>query len=197
VDLDVKRGEVLGIVGPSGSGKSTLLHLLGGLDAPSQGTVQLDGVGLYEISSAQRAWIRNQKIGFVFQSYQLLPELDAVENVQLPARLGHAANDDENRATELLTAVGLGERLHHLPMELSGGEQQRVAIARALMNRPSLILADEPTGNLDTQTGGMILELLLRLRTELGATLVLVTHDGTIAQHCTRTLHMVDGKLTE
>ncbi len=205
IDLDVQRGDVLGIVGASGTGKSTLLHLLGGLDAPSAGSVELEGLGLFDLSAAERARVRNQKVGFVFQAYHLLPELDSLENVTLPARLRpasrdfgsarHIARPVEELGTELLRAVGLGERLHHRPSELSGGEQQRVAIARALMNRPMVILADEPTGNLDSKTGEAILELLLRLRAEYQATLVIVTHDKAIERHCARTLHMADGKL--
>lgn len=193
VDLEARRGEVLGIVGASGAGKSTLLHLLGGLDLPSEGSVELDGTALFDISAAERARLRNQKIGFIFQAYHLLPELDALENVTLPAAL--ARSDKRARAEELLLAVGLGDRLHHRPAELSGGEQQRVAIARALIQDPLLLLADEPTGNLDSRTGEAVLETLLRLRAERGRTLVIVTHDPAIQKHCTRLLHIRDGKL--
>ena len=202
IDLDVRRGEVMGIVGASGAGKSTLLHLLGGLDEPTQGAVTLEGVAVFDLSRSQRALTRNQKVGFVFQSYHLLPELDALENVTLPARLVRGANrqaacEVADRGADLLNAVGLSDRLHHRPSELSGGEQQRVAIARALINRPALILADEPTGNLDSKTGEAIIEMLLRLRAEQNATLVVVTHDPAISQHCTRTRQIVDGKIKD
>jgi predicted ABC-type transport system involved in lysophospholipase L1 biosynthesis ATPase subunit len=196
IDLRVRRGEALVIVGASGAGKSTLLHLLGGLDAPSAGDVSLDGVSLFEMSGVERTRLRNEKLGFVFQSYNLLPELDALENVCLPAML-QAGNRAEERArgAELLKAVGLGERSEHRPTELSGGEQQRVAIARALMNRPGLLLADEPTGNLDSKTGEAILDLLWRMRQESGTTLVMVTHDEHIAKRGERILEIADGRI--
>ncbi len=195
IDLTVRRGEALVIVGASGAGKSTLLHLLGGLDAPTAGEVRLDGIALFALGNVERTRLRNQQIGFVFQSYNLLPELDALENVCLPAWLRH--EHAVARGRELLTAVGLGERLDHRPAQLSGGEQQRVAIARALMNRPRLLLADEPTGNLDSKTGGAILDLLWRLRQEAGTTLVLVTHDEHIARRGDRVLEIVDGKIMQ
>lgn len=196
IELRVRRGEALVIVGASGAGKSTLLHLLGGLDAPSAGDVSLDGASLFEMPNVERTRLRNEKMGFVFQSYNLLPELDALENVCLPALLAPRRNDDTaERGTELLKAVGLGERLEHRPAELSGGEQQRVAIARALMNRPSILLADEPTGNLDSKTGDAILDLLWKMRQESGTTLVMVTHDEHVAKRGERVLEIADGKI--
>ena len=196
IDVRVRRGEALVIVGASGAGKSTLLHLLGGLDAPSAGDVSLDGASLFAMSSAARTKLRNERLGFVFQSYNLLPELDALENVCMPALLQPRARDGVvERGAELLKAVGLGERLGHRPAELSGGEQQRVAIARALMNRPDLVLADEPTGNLDSKTGEAILDLLWRLREESGTTLVMVTHDEHVATRGERVLEIADGRI--
>jgi predicted ABC-type transport system involved in lysophospholipase L1 biosynthesis ATPase subunit len=192
----VRRGESLVIVGASGAGKSTLLHLLGGLDAPSAGDVSLDGASLFAMSKAARTKLRNERIGFVFQSYNLLPELDALENVCLPALLQPRTRDGVmERGMELLKAVGLGARMEHQPAELSGGEQQRVAVARALMNRPSLVLADEPTGNLDSKTGESILDLLWRLREESGTTLVMVTHDEHVATRGERVLEIADGRI--
>ena len=196
IDVQVRRGEALVIVGASGAGKSTLLHLLGGLDAPSEGDVSLDGASLFAMSGAARTRLRNERLGFVFQSYNLLPELDALENVCLPALLQSRARGGlAERGMDLLRAVGLGERSEHRPAELSGGEQQRVAIARALMNRPSLLLADEPTGNLDSKTGEAILDLLWQMREESGTTLVMVTHDEHIARRGERVLEIADGKL--
>jgi len=196
IDLQVKRGEVLVIVGASGAGKSTLLHLLGGLDAPTAGQVVLDGASLFAMGNTERTRMRNALIGFVFQSYNLLPELDALENVCLPALLSARREDDlAERGVELLKAVGLGERLEHRPAELSGGEQQRVAIARALMNRPSLLLADEPTGNLDSKTSEAILDLLWQMRAESGTTMVMVTHDEHIARRGERVLEIADGRI--
>jgi predicted ABC-type transport system involved in lysophospholipase L1 biosynthesis ATPase subunit len=198
INVRVRRGEALVIVGASGAGKSTLLHLLGGLDAPSAGDVSLDGASLFGMSSAARTKLRNERLGFVFQSYNLLPELDALENVCLPALLQSRTRDGmAERGTELLKAVGLGGRMEHRPAELSGGEQQRVAIARALMNRPSLVLADEPTGNLDSKTGELILDLLWRLREDSGTTLVMVTHDEHIATRGERVLEIADGRILE
>jgi predicted ABC-type transport system involved in lysophospholipase L1 biosynthesis ATPase subunit len=196
IDLRVRRGEALVIVGASGAGKSTLLHLLGGLDAPSDGEVSLDGASLFAMSTAGRTRLRNERIGFVFQAYNLLPELDALENVCLPALLQSRSREPiAERGMELLRAVGLGERAEHRPAELSGGEQQRVAIARALMNRPRVLLADEPTGNLDSKTGEAILDLLWEMRAESGTTLVMVTHDEHIARRGERLLEIADGKL--
>jgi putative ABC transport system ATP-binding protein len=198
IDLRVRRGEALVIAGASGAGKSTLLHLLGGLDAPSAGEVSLDGALLFEMSATERSRLRNERIGFVFQSYNLLPELDALENVCLPAMLQPRSRTEIfERGAELLRAVGLGARMEHKPAELSGGEQQRVAIARALMNGPSLLLADEPTGNLDSKTGEAILDLLWQMRAEFGTTLVMVTHDEHIARRGERVLVIADGKILE
>jgi predicted ABC-type transport system involved in lysophospholipase L1 biosynthesis ATPase subunit len=191
VDLEIRRGEALVITGASGAGKSTLLHLLGGLDRPSGGEVFFEGVSLQRINRTR--W-RNQRVGFVFQSYNLLPELDALENVCLPALL--AGRRESERARRLLAAVGLADRLEHRPAELSGGEQQRVAIARALMNRPSLILADEPTGNLDEKTSEAILDLLWQMRAETGATLVMVTHNQHLARRAERVLEIAGGRIT-
>jgi len=193
ISLTVPRGEVVVIVGASGAGKSTLLHLLGGLDAPTTGEVTLDGTSLFGLSAAQRTKWRNERIGFVFQSYNLLSELDALENVCLPALL--AGRRAEARGRELLAAVGLGERIEHRPSELSGGEQQRVAIARALINRPSLLLADEPTGNLDSKTGEAILDLLWKMNAEHETTMVMVTHDEHIAKRGERVLEIADGRI--
>ena len=204
INLQVRRGEALVIVGASGAGKTTLLHLLGGLDSPAGGEVTFDGVSVFGLSGTERARMRNECVGFVFQSYNLLPELDALENVCLPALLRHrsprpACLGSYEAMTEhgvkLLRAVGLGERLEHRPAELSGGEQQRVAIARAMMNRPALLLADEPTGNLDSKTGEAILELLWQLRSEMGTTLVMVTHDTHIAQRGDRVMEIADGRI--
>ncbi len=201
IELRVRRSEALVIVGASGAGKSTLLHLLGGLDAPSDGEVSLDGVSLFGLSNVARTRLRNAQIGFVFQAYHLLPELDALENVCVPGMLARRSSGEgglglkgiAERGEELLRAVGLGERMEHRPAELSGGEQQRVAIARALMNRPRLVLADEPTGNLDSKTGEGVLDLLWRLREELGTTLVMVTHDEHVARRGERVLKIADG----
>jgi lipoprotein-releasing system ATP-binding protein len=196
VNMNVRRGEALVIVGASGAGKSTLLHLLGGLDEPSAGEVFLNEISVYGLSNSDRTRLRNEWIGFVFQSFNLLAELDALENVSLPLLVrGGSREGVQERATQLLQAVGLGERLGHRPSELSGGEQQRVAIARAMMNKPELLLADEPTGNLDSKTGETILELLWKLRAETGATLVLVTHDQHIARRGDRVLEIADGTI--
>ncbi len=196
INLEVRSGEVLVIVGASGAGKSTLLHLLGGLDTPTAGEVIMDGKSLFQKSAAERTRLRNEQIGFVFQSYNLLPELDALENVCLPGLLGARRTDGlVERGTDLLKAVGLGDRLEHRPTELSGGEQQRVAIARALVNQPGLLLADEPTGNLDSRTSEAILDLLWRLHTEHNTTMIMVTHDEHIAKRGERILEIKDGKI--
>ena len=194
IDLQVNSGETMALVGASGSGKSTLLGLLAGLDLPSQGDIEILGKSLGELDEEGRARLRAEQIGFVFQSFLLLPTMTALENVMLPAEL-RGERDCEPRARELLAAVGLGERLHHLPPRLSGGEQQRVAIARAFMTRPSLLLADEPTGNLDSKTGETVIELLFRLNLEHNTTLVVVTHDHELAQRCQRQLVMAAGRL--
>lgn len=196
VDVRVQRGELLALRGASGAGKSTLLHILGGLDTPDRGEIAFDGRRLNSLSPATLARWRNRTVGFIFQAYHLLPELDALENVCLPARIGRASGSaTEQRGRELLGRVGLGERLDHKPAELSGGEQQRVAIARALINSPELILADEPTGNLDSHTGEGIIELLLSLRAERQTTLIIATHDPKVAARAPRILDLVDGRV--
>lgn len=194
IDLQVNSGETMALVGASGSGKSTLLGLLAGLDLPSQGDIEILGKSLGELDEEGRARLRAEQIGFVFQSFLLLPTMTALENVMLPAEL-RGERDCEPRARELLAAVGLGERLHHLPPRLSGGEQQRVAIARAFMTRPSLLLADEPTGNLDSKTGEKVIELLFELNRKHGTTLVVVTHDHQLAERCQRQVVMTAGRL--
>jgi ABC-type lipoprotein export system ATPase subunit len=194
VDLDLERGGFVALRGASGAGKSTLLHLLGGLDTPSQGEVWMAGALLSGMSSLELTRLRNRRVGFIFQAYYLLPELDALENVCLPARMARVpAREAESRGRDLLTRVGLAERIEHRPYELSGGEQQRVAIARALINQPELILADEPTGNLDSHTGEEIIELLCALRQERQTTLVIATHDAGVAARAPRSLELVDG----
>lgn len=196
IDLEIKRGETAAIVGTSGSGKSTLLGLLAGLDSPSGGDIYLDDTNIVQLDEDERAVLRSQKVGFVFQSFQLLPALTALENVMLPLEL--AGRDDARvMAEDYLARVGLGERLHHYPRTLSGGEQQRVAIARAFAAKPLILFADEPTGNLDTATGAKIIELLFGLNEEEGTTLVLVTHDNTLADRCQRKLVMTVGQLSE
>lgn len=196
VDLQVQKGELLALRGASGAGKSTLLHILGGLDTPDQGEIWFAGQNLGELSALNLARWRNRVVGLIFQAYHLLPELDALENVCLPGRMARAPGKlVEDRARELLTRVGLGQRLEHKPAELSGGEQQRVAIARALINSPELILADEPTGNLDSHTGEEIIELLLTLRVERQTTLVIATHDPQVAAKAPRILNLLDGRI--
>jgi predicted ABC-type transport system involved in lysophospholipase L1 biosynthesis ATPase subunit len=196
VNLKVERGEFLALQGASGAGKSTLLHLLGGLDHASRGELYLAGQKLASLPGAELARLRNRKVGFIFQAYHLFPELDALENVCLPARLARTpAAAAHAHATELLGRVGLGQRLEHRPSELSGGEQQRVAIARALINSPDLILADEPTGNLDTQAGAEIIELLCTLIVERKTTLIVATHDSDVAVRAPRVVRLVDGVL--
>ncbi len=196
VDLRVQKGELLALRGASGAGKSTLLHILGGLDTPDQGEIWFSGKNLRTLSAFNLARWRNRVVGFIFQAYHLLPELDALENVCLPARMARAPGGaTEERARQLLERVGLGQRLEHKPAELSGGEQQRVAIARALINSPELILADEPTGNLDSHTGEEIIELLLALRAERQTTLIIATHDTKVAERAPRILHLVDGQV--
>ncbi len=194
VDLELCRGDFLALRGASGAGKSTLLHLLGGLDTPSAGEIWFAGRNLASRSRRELARIRNLEIGFIFQAYYLLPELDALENVCLPARMARrSATQAAARGRELLERVGLKERLEHKPYELSGGEQQRVAIARALINEPDLILADEPTGNLDSRTGQDIIELLVSLRGERQTTLVMATHDASVAARAPRVVELEDG----
>jgi putative ABC transport system ATP-binding protein len=194
IDLSIERGEYVAVMGPSGSGKSTLLGLLAGLDAPSSGSIRIEGEEISGLGENRLAEIRGRKIGFVFQSYQLIPTLTAEENVLLPAELaGELGAEAYERAARLIDLVGLSERRDHYPVQLSGGEQQRVALARAFMRRPPLLLADEPTGNLDSKTGEQVLDLLLRLNRQEGATLVLVTHDSELARHASRILTMKDG----
>jgi len=193
ISLEISHGEAVFLSGASGAGKTTLLYTLAGLEQPEAGTVEFEGRRLYAGNSAAQARLRNEKMGFVFQGYFLLPELTALENVLLPAMIGRKAT--ERSAEESLAAVGLGDRLHHLPAELSGGEQQRVAIARALTNNPDIIFADEPTGNLDSKTGDEILDLLLNLVRQKKKTLLVVTHDARLAARGDRQLHIKDGVL--
>jgi putative ABC transport system ATP-binding protein len=196
ISFEVKPGQSLALVGASGSGKSTLLGLLAGLDLASQGDIVIAGQSLSELDEEQRAVLRARHIGFVFQSFLLLPTLTALENVMLPAELQGRSHNRE-RALALLEQVGLGQRTRHFPGQLSGGEQQRVAIARAFMTEPDILLADEPTGNLDHGTGAQIIELLFRLNREHGTTLVIVTHDDALAGRCERRLLMTAGRLEE
>jgi predicted ABC-type transport system involved in lysophospholipase L1 biosynthesis ATPase subunit len=196
VDLNVQRGEFLALSGASGAGKSTLLHLLGGLDVPNRGEIWLGDKNLARLGDITLTRVRNRTIGFVFQAYHLLPELDAFENVILPARIARMpVAEARDRAEQLLGRVGLAERLDHRPYELSGGEQQRVAIARALINEPDVLLADEPTGNLDTRTGDEIIDLLCSLVSERQVTLLVATHDSEVASRAPRQVHLVDGKI--
>jgi len=194
IDLEVMPGEALAILGTSGSGKSTLLGLLAGLDVPSAGSVSLDGNDLFALDEDSRASLRGRLLGFVFQSFHLLPALDALENVMLPLELAGNARAAE-LATAMLKRVGLGERLRHYPKHLSGGEQQRVALARAFVMQPKLLLADEPTGNLDAATGADVINLLFELNAERGTTLVLVTHDEMLARRCTRQVRLAGGRV--
>jgi putative ABC transport system ATP-binding protein len=194
VAFTIERGDAVAIVGASGSGKSTLLALMAGLDVPSSGQVVLEGEPMSALDEDGRARVRGEKVGFVFQSFQLLPSLTALENVMLPLELRGDA-DAETPARTILAQVGLGERMGHYPRQLSGGEQQRVALARAFVTRPALLFADEPTGNLDTRTGQAIIELLFDLNAAAGTTLVLVTHDEHLAQRCHRMLRLDGGRL--
>ncbi|MGZ5033784.1 MAG: ABC transporter ATP-binding protein [Usitatibacter sp.] len=193
--FEVRSGEAVAILGASGSGKSTLLGLLAGLDVPTSGRVWIADEDLFALNEDGRARLRGQMVGFVFQSFQLLPALTALENVMLPLELAGGA-DAAPRARTVLGRVGLGERLGHYPRQLSGGEQQRVAVARAFVTEPRLLFADEPTGNLDSQTGEQIIELLFEMNRERGATLVLVTHDAELAKRCDRRLHIAAGEIT-
>jgi len=194
IGLDVTAGEALAIVGASGSGKSTLLAILAGLDTPSAGRVMLDGVDLFSLDEDARAELRGRSVGFVFQSFQLLPALTALENVMLPLELAGRA-DAGDEARRILASVGLGERLQHYPKHLSGGEQQRVALARAFVMRPKLLLADEPTGSLDAASGDGVIELVFELNRSYGTTLILVTHDESLAKRCTRVVRLAGGRI--
>jgi ABC-type lipoprotein export system ATPase subunit len=197
VNIAIERGEFLALRGASGAGKSTLLHLLGGLDTPDDGDIWFAGQNLATLSGLALARFRNRRVGFVFQAYHLLPELDALENVCLPARMGRrAAEETEQHGRQLLERVGLKDRMDHRPYELSGGEQQRVAIARALINGPELLLADEPTGNLDSHTGGEIIDLLCSIRAEGKTTLAIATHDANVAARAPRIIELVDGVIS-
>lgn len=198
VSLTVKKGEVVSIIGPSGAGKSTLLHLLGALDKPDAGTVQIDGTDVFKLPANKQAAFRNKHLGFVFQFHHLLPEFSAVENVAVPLWIAGAGKRQAlQQAADMLATVGLGGRLDNKPSELSGGEQQRVAIARALVNKPSIIMADEPTGNLDSNNAQAIHELFLSLRTKLEQTFIMITHNEELARMTDRTLIMRDGRMVE
>jgi len=194
IELAVTPGEAVAVVGASGSGKSTLLALLAGLDTPTRGSVRIDGQDLFQLDEDRRAELRGRMLGFVFQSFQLLPALTALENVMLPLELSGDEKAEE-RARQMLVRVGLGERLQHYPKHLSGGEQQRVALARAFVVRPKLLLADEPTGSLDAQSGAAVIDLLFELNRAQGTTLILVTHDEALAARCARVVRLVAGSL--
>lgn len=196
IDLEIHSGEIVSIVGSSGAGKTTLLQLLGTLDKPDAGSVDLDGVNPFQLSQKELARFRNTQIGFVFQFHQLLPEFSALENVMMPALIsGLTKNDAQNRASDLLKKLGLEDRIHHQPAALSGGEQQRVAVARALVNQPKVIFADEPSGNLDSKNAKELHQLFFDLRQDLGQTFVIVTHNNQLAEMADRTLVMSDGQL--
>lgn len=193
IDLQIFPGEMVAIMGPSGSGKSTLMNMIGCLDSPTSGEYYLDSLLVSDLKDDELAIVRNQKIGFVFQNYNLLPRIDALENVTLPIRYSDNTANMRQRAEAALQSVGLEERIHHKPNQLSGGQQQRVAIARALVNEPAILLADEPTGNLDSQSGKEVMELLLNLNQQQNTTIVLVTHDPTVAAQAKRIVQLFDG----
>lgn len=193
VSLTIRRGEMIAIMGPSGSGKSTLMNILGCLDRPTRGDYYLDGEKVSGLSDDQLAVVRNRKVGFVFQSFNLLPRISALENVELPLRYAGMRHGRRERALQVLEQVGLADRIRHHQAELSGGQQQRVAIARALVNHPAILLADEPTGNLDSKSGREIMELVLKLNRESGMTVILVTHDPTVASYTQRIIRLQDG----
>ncbi len=197
VSFDIKKGEVVSIMGPSGSGKTTLMNTLGCLDRPTSGDYQLDGELVSNLTDDQLAVIRNRRVGFVFQSFNLLPRISSLANVELPLRYSGIQDGRRDLARQALEAVGLGDRIMHRPTELSGGQQQRVALARAIVNKPSIIMADEPTGNLDSKVGKEIMELLLLLNKERGTTLIIVTHDAEIAAQTEREIHLIDGRLDQ
>ncbi|MEN6531616.1 MAG: ABC transporter ATP-binding protein [Anaerolineaceae bacterium] len=193
IDLQIFPGEMVAIMGPSGSGKSTLMNMIGCLDSPTSGEYYLDSLLVSDLKDDELAIVRNQKIGFVFQNYNLLPRIDALENVTLPIRYSNNTANMRQRAEAALQSVGLGDRIHHKPNQLSGGQQQRVAIARALVNEPAILLADEPTGNLDSQSGKEVMDLLLNLNQQQNTTIVLVTHDPTVAAQAKRIVQLFDG----
>lgn len=195
VSLEIRKGETVAIMGPSGSGKSTLMNILGCLDQPSSGDYVLDGEPVSILRDDQLAVVRNRKVGFIFQSFNLLPRATALANVELPLRYAGLTSGRQEQARRALEAVGLADRIHHKPTELSGGQQQRVAIARALVNNPAIIMADEPTGNLDSRAGQEIMDLLLALNRERGTTLIVVTHDPGIGAQCERIIHIRDGQV--